>query len=73
MALKVVIDTNVWISALINPHGHPAKLRESFEKGLFQCIVSAPMLEDLIDVILSFPCCINKVIMSHLAKMKCQE
>ncbi len=51
MALKVVIDTNVWISALINPHGYPARLRESFEQRLFQCVISAPMLEELIDVL----------------------
>lgn len=51
MAVKVVIDTNVWISALINPYGHPAQLRKFFEQGLFQCIVSAPMLEELIDVL----------------------
>ena len=51
MALKVVIDTNVWISALINPYGYPARLRKSFEQGLFQCIVSAPMIEELIEVL----------------------
>jgi hypothetical protein len=32
MAVKVVIDTNIWVSAILNPHGFPAKLRESFNK-----------------------------------------
>lgn len=31
MGINAVIDTNVWISALLNPHGHPALLRASFE------------------------------------------
>lgn len=33
--IKAVIDTNVWISALLNPYGLPAKLRQSFEKDMF--------------------------------------
>jgi predicted nucleic acid-binding protein len=41
VAIKVVIDTNVWI---------PARIRKSFEKGLFQVVVSEPILEELADV-----------------------
>jgi predicted nucleic acid-binding protein len=33
VVIKAVIDTNIWISALINPFGHPARLREHFENG----------------------------------------
>jgi predicted nucleic acid-binding protein len=31
MAVKAVIDTNIWVSALLNPFGFPAKVREAFE------------------------------------------
>ena len=51
MTIKAVIDTNVWISALLNPFGYPAKIRKSFEKGVFQVVVSEAMLEELVDVL----------------------
>ena len=49
--INAVIDTNVWISALLNPHGHPALLRASFETGKFQAVISPPLLEELVDVL----------------------
>ena len=51
MAIKAVIDTNIWISALLNPFGYPARIRKSFEKGVFQVVVSEPILEELADVL----------------------
>ena len=51
MGINAVIDTNVWISALLNPHGHPALLRASFEAGKFQAVISPPLLEELVDVL----------------------
>jgi len=51
MGINAVIDTNIWISALLNPHGHPALLRSSFETGKFQAVISPPLLEELIDVL----------------------
>jgi len=51
MAIKAVIDTNIWVSALLNPHGYPAQLRKAFEAGSFLPVVSAPMLEEMIDVL----------------------
>jgi len=45
MTVKAVIDTNIWVSALINPFGFPAKLRNAFERGLFQPVISEPMIE----------------------------
>jgi putative PIN family toxin of toxin-antitoxin system len=51
MGINAVIDTNVWISALLNPHGHPALLRASFEAGKFQAVISSPLLEELVDVL----------------------
>jgi len=51
VTIKAVIDTNVWISALLNPFGYPAKITKSFEKGIFQVVVSEPILEELVDVL----------------------
>jgi putative PIN family toxin of toxin-antitoxin system len=51
VAIKVVIDTNIWISALLNPFGYPARIKKSFEKGAFQVVVSEPILEELTDVL----------------------
>ncbi|NCO61114.1 MAG: putative toxin-antitoxin system toxin component, PIN family [Deltaproteobacteria bacterium CG_4_8_14_3_um_filter_51_11] len=51
MTVKAVIDTNIWVSALINPFGFPAKLRNAFERGLFQPVISEPMIEEIIEVL----------------------
>jgi putative PIN family toxin of toxin-antitoxin system len=51
VAVKAVIDTNIWVSALLNPFGFPARLRKSFERGEFQVVISTPMLEELAEVL----------------------
>jgi putative PIN family toxin of toxin-antitoxin system len=51
VAIKAVIDTNIWVSALLNPSGYPAKLRKSFEEGVFKVVVSEAILEELADVL----------------------
>ncbi|OGW07668.1 MAG: putative toxin-antitoxin system toxin component, PIN family [Nitrospinae bacterium RIFCSPLOWO2_12_39_15] len=51
MFIKVVIDTNIWISALINPFGYPAKLRKHFENGDFAAVISEPILDEIVDVL----------------------
>ncbi len=51
MAVKAVIDTNIWVSSLINPFGFPAGLRRAFEAGVFTAVVSAPIIEEIIDVL----------------------
>jgi uncharacterized protein len=51
VAVRAVIDTNIWVSSLLNPSGFPAKLRKSFEEGAFKVIISAPILEELADVL----------------------
>lgn len=45
--LKVLIDTNVWISAFINPNGLPAKLMEAFLEGRFVPVISEPLLVEI--------------------------
>jgi len=51
MAIVALIDTNVWVSALINPHGFPAKTRDAWLAGRYKIIVSKPLLEELEDVL----------------------
>lgn len=51
MAVKAVIDTNIWVSALLNPSGYPAKLLKAFIAGRFELVVSEPLLVELADVL----------------------
>ncbi len=49
--IKVVIDTNVLISAAISLYGHPAKIFEMMLLEEIQNFTSEEMLEELIDVL----------------------
>lgn len=51
MDVRAVIDTNIWVSALLNPSGYPAKLGKSFAQGLFEVVISEPILEEIADVL----------------------
>ena len=51
MPLRAVIDTNVWVSALLNPFGFPAKLLKNFVDGSFHAIISEPLIEEIADVL----------------------
>ena len=46
-----MIFTNIWISALINPFGYPARLRKHFENEDFTAVVSEAILEEIADVL----------------------
>ncbi len=47
----VLLDTNVWVSAFINPHGFPARLIKAWSAGQFEVVVSIPLLEEIADVL----------------------
>jgi uncharacterized protein len=47
----VLIDTNVWVSAFINPRGYPAKLKDAWLSQQFQVVVSIPLLDEIADVL----------------------
>jgi len=51
MAVAAVIDTNVWVSAFLNPHGFPARLVEAGKAHRFDVITSLPLLEELAEVL----------------------
>lgn len=44
VSIRTVIDTNIWVSALLNPRGVHARLVKYFEEGAFHVIVSEPIL-----------------------------
>jgi putative PIN family toxin of toxin-antitoxin system len=54
MEVIALIDTNVWVSALINPHGFPARVRDAWLEGQYTIVISPPLIEEL-RVVLSRP------------------
>jgi putative PIN family toxin of toxin-antitoxin system len=49
--MLVVVDTNVWVSALLNPSGFPARLLRAFLEGQFTPVVSQELIQELADVL----------------------
>jgi putative PIN family toxin of toxin-antitoxin system len=49
--LRAVVDTNVWVSAVINPIGAPAQVLAALRAGRFDLVVSTPLLVELADVL----------------------
>lgn len=49
--LRALVDTNVWVSALLNPSGFPAHVLRALTNNQFKLILSAPLLEELLDVL----------------------
>ena len=45
--MRVVLDTNVLVSALLTPHGSPGHILEHWFDGAFEMIVSPLLLEEL--------------------------
>lgn len=52
MPVAVVIDTNVWVSAFLNPDGFPARLILAGKTGNFSIVSSLPLLDELQEVLL---------------------
>jgi putative PIN family toxin of toxin-antitoxin system len=50
--LPAVVDTNVWVSAVLNPNGAPARIKTALEIQAFTLVVSTPMLAELADVLM---------------------
>ena len=49
--MRVVLDANVLISAVISPRGNPAQILRLWEREEFELVVSLPILEELERVI----------------------
>ncbi len=48
---RVVVDTNVWVSVLLNRHGFPAQVLTAFATGRFILLTSGPLLDELAEVL----------------------
>lgn len=49
--IVAVVDTNVWVSAFLNPAGFPARLIEFGKTGHFLVVSSLPLLDELREVL----------------------
>ncbi len=49
--LAVVVDTSVWVSALLNPNGYPARIYQAARAKRFAIVISRPLLEELVKVL----------------------
>src|SRR5207248_38008 len=50
-ALRVGVDTNILVSALLNERGAPARILTAFREGRFTLVTSMPLLEELEEVL----------------------
>ena len=52
--LKIVLDANVFASALINPHGKPAEILDCVSENRVRLLASSSIIEEL-ERVLSYP------------------
>jgi putative PIN family toxin of toxin-antitoxin system len=46
-----VVDTNVWVSAFLNPEGFPARILKAAGENRFSVLTSVPIMNELYDVL----------------------
>lgn len=51
MPAVAVVDTNVWVSAFLNPDGFPNRLLQAARSNRFTLVTSSPLLEELQEVL----------------------
>lgn len=51
MAVKIVIDTNIWVSALISPSGIASNLVDLWKAGKFTLVISEQQITELYEVL----------------------
>jgi putative PIN family toxin of toxin-antitoxin system len=51
--IRAVVDTNVLVSAIINPSGTPAQVLDAFYAGVFEPVVSDDILKEYTRVLTS--------------------
>ena len=51
MNMRVVLDTNQYVSALIRPDGHPAQILQFWRNKRIEIAVSPKLIEELSDVL----------------------
>ncbi len=50
--MKVVLDANQFVSAVLVPYGHPAQILQAWQEGRFELVVSPPILAEVRRVLL---------------------
>jgi uncharacterized protein len=50
--MKIVIDTNIFISSMLTPTGNPGRILEGWQSDAYQVIVCQRLLDELADVAL---------------------
>ena len=50
--MKIVLDTNVFVSAVLNPLGKPALILKKVREGSLQLLISEKMVEEIKEVFL---------------------
>ncbi len=45
--LKIVVDTNLIVSAVITPHGKPARILELFRKNMIEIVISEEIVIEI--------------------------
>jgi putative PIN family toxin of toxin-antitoxin system len=55
VAIRAVLDTNIWVSAILNPAGFPADILKSFRQGDFLAVISEPIISEIADVLSKEP------------------
>jgi putative PIN family toxin of toxin-antitoxin system len=48
---RATVDTNIWVSAVLNPHGAPRQLYLAAVSQAFVVVASEPLLSELADVL----------------------
>lgn len=48
---RVVLDANVFVSAILSPKGAPARILRAWRDGRFQLVVSEPILAEIAQVL----------------------
>ena len=51
MPFIVAVDTNIWVSAFITPHGYPARLKSHWQANRFDVVLSVELLAELAQVL----------------------
>lgn len=51
LILRVLIDTNIWISGFINPFGAPARVLQLLTEDRYRLVVSHALLAEVEDVV----------------------
>jgi len=45
--MRVVLDANVYVSAMVNAQGNPQRIMACWERGEFDVVVSAPIIDEV--------------------------